>query len=427
MTTILDFRRPSQPILSRLLDKLVQEPGGNEESARTTSLVSALLEDAQRERASDVHIDPDSDGFQVRFRIDGTVIDTLRLSSAEGKRIVRACKSLADLEPGTARVPQGGRAELNVTGRTLAVRVATAPTIAGEKLTLRILREALARPTLNELGLSSPDYELVRGAVQDTRGMILLSGPTGSGKTTTLYALLHELCPTSKSIVTIEDPVEHVVDGITQIQVQEKQGLTFAEGAKGLLRLDPDVILMGEMRDAGSARVALDIADTGHLFLSSLHARDAVATITALRNFGLQDFEIAASVDLIVAQRLVRRLCLKCRKEEPPIAAEAKWLQRLGQPVPEKTWRAAGCPECSMTGYRGRAGIFEVWRLHEEEADLILKHADEHTLRRRLRKQGMSSLLEDDLVKVSEGITSLAEMQAVGGFGFYTAGAGKSA
>jgi type II secretory ATPase GspE/PulE/Tfp pilus assembly ATPase PilB-like protein len=207
--------------------------------------------------------------------------------------------------------------------------------------------------------------------------------------------------------------------------VNEKQGLTFAEGAKGLLRLDPDIILMGEMRDAASARVALDVADTGHLFLSSVHARDAVATITALRNFGLQDFEIAASLDLIVAQRLVRRLCPKCRREEVPTAAEIKWLEVFGQPIPKKTWHAAGCPDCSMTGYRGRLGIFEVWRLHEEEADLILKHADEHTLRRRLRKQGMSSLLEDDLSKVSEGITTLAEMQAVGGFGFYTGG-GKS-
>jgi type II secretory ATPase GspE/PulE/Tfp pilus assembly ATPase PilB-like protein len=219
--------------------------------------------------------------------------------------------------------------------------------------------------------------------------------------------------------------VEYVVNGITQIQVNPKQGLTFAEGARGLLRLDPDVILMGEMRDAASARVALDIADTGHLFLSSLHARDAVATITALRNFGLHDFEIAASLDLIVAQRLVRRLCLKCRREEPPTGAEVKWLELFGQPVPRRTWRAVGCPECSLTGYRGRVGIFEVWPLRDEESDLILAHTDEHTLRRRLRKQGMSSLLEDDLAKVADGVTTLAEMQAVGGLSFYTAVGGR--
>lgn len=399
----------------------MEEPASAEETLRTTSLLNALLEDAVRERASDVHLDPNTKGFQLRFRIDGVVIDTIRLSLEDGRRMVRTCKSLADLDPSYSRVPQDGRAEFQVGGRSINVRVAAAPTIVGEKVTLRMLQADLPRRTLNELGLSRPDFDLLSRAVQDARGMILLSGPTGCGKTTTLYALLHELQPTNKSIVTIEDPVEYLVDGITQIQINDKQGLTFAEGAKGLLRLDPDVILMGEMRDAASARVALDIADTGHLFLSSVHARDAVATITALRNFGLQNFEIAASLDLIVAQRLVRRLCLKCRQEEPPTAAESKWLELFGQPVPKTTWHAKACPECSMTGYRGRVGIFEVWRLREEEADLILTHVDEHTLRRRLRKQNMSSLLEDDLAKVSEGLTTLAEMQAVGGFGFYTA------
>jgi general secretion pathway protein E len=411
--------RSSQPILSRLLEQRLDAPAGTDESLHSTSLLSALLEDAQRERASDVHLDPDSVGYQVRLRIDGAVIDTIRLPATEGRRLVRTCKTLADLDPINVRIPQDGRAGLNAGGHEVAVRVAVVPTVAGEKLNLRLLPADLPCRKLGELGLSAPDYELLRGAVQDARGMILLSGPTGSGKTTTLYALLHELRPTNKSIVTIEDPVEHVVDGITQIQVNVKQGLTFAEGAKGLLRLDPDIILMGEVRDAGSARVALDIADTGHLFLSSVHARDAVATITALRNFGLQDFEIAASLDLIVAQRLVRRLCPKCRREEPPTTAEVKWLELVGQTISKQTWHAAGCTECSMTGYRGRVGIFEVWRLQEEEADLILKHADEHTLRRRLRKHGMSSLLEDDFSKVSEGVTTVAEMQAMGGFGFY--------
>ena len=421
----LSIPRASQPLLARILEKRLEELPGADESLRTTSLLAALLEDAQRERASDVHLDPDSEGYQLRFRIDGSVVDTIRVSALDGRRVVRACKSLANLDPSNSRTPQDGRAEFKGGGQAVRVRAAVVPTVAGEKLSLRLLPAGLTWRKLDELGLSAPDCDLLRAAAQDARGMILLSGPTGSGKTTTLYALIHELRPANKSIVTIEDPVEYFVDGITQIQVDERQGLTFAEGARGLLRLDPDVILMGEMRDAASARVALDIADTGHLFLSSVHARDAVATITALRNFGLQDFEIAASLDLIVAQRLVRRLCSKCRKEETPTVAEVRWLECFGQPIPKKTWHAAGCPDCSMTGYRGRLGIFEAWRLHEEEADLILKHTDEHTLRRRLRKQGMSSLLEDDLSKVSEGITTLAEMQVMGGFGFYTGG-GKS-
>ncbi|MCZ7637327.1 MAG: GspE/PulE family protein [Verrucomicrobia bacterium] len=419
MNSQTPLERPHQPLLCRGLEQALQAPPAGEENTRTSALLNALLEDALRERASDVHLDPAGDGFRIRFRIDGAMIDTLQLSPAEGQRLVRACKNLAALEPGVARVPGDGRAEFRVSDRPLGVRVAVTPTVSGEKLALRLLRAELTRLSLNQLGLSPSDYDLLRRAVQDARGMILLSGPTGSGKTTTLYALLHEMRHTSRSVVTIEDPVEYVVPGITQIQVNPKQGLTFAEGAKGLLRLDPDVILMGEMRDAASARVAIDVADTGLLYLSSLHARDAVATITALRNFGLQDFEIAASVDLIVAQRLVRRLCVKCRRAGSATTEEVQWLERLGQPVPAETWQAVGCPQCSMTGYYGRTGIFEVWRLNEEETDLVLQHADEHTLRRHLRRSGRASMLDDDLAKVAEGITTLAEMQAVGGLGFY--------
>jgi general secretion pathway protein E len=418
----------AQPLLSRTLNRILDDPGEHQEGARTSALLNALLEDALRERASDVHVDPSRDGFQIRFRVDGAVMDTAHLSEADGKRLVRAFKSMANLEHGQSRVPEDGRAEWSAGSHKIHVRVAVAPTVRGEKLTVRMLVAELTRRQLHELGLSSSDLELVRDALWDARGMILLSGPTGSGKTTTLYALLHELQPSNRTIVTIEDPVEVVVNGVTQIQVNNKQGLTFAEGARGLMRLDPDVIMMGELRDAASARVALDIADTGHLFLSSLHARDAVATITALRNFGLQDFEIAASLDLVVAQRLVRRLCLKCRTQGHPTASERRGLELFRQPVPKLTWRANGCPHCSMTGYYGRVGIFEVWPLREKEADLILQHADEHTLRRRLRKQGMPTLLEDDLAKVAEGITTLAEMFTVGGFSLYAPGTtGRSA
>ncbi len=188
---------------------------------------------------------------------------------------------------------------------------------------------------------------------------------------------------------------------------------------KGLLRLDPDVIMMGEMRDTVSARAGLDAADSGHVFLSTLHARDVAGTITALRNFGLADHEIAATVDLIVAQRLVRCLCPACRKQKPPTPAETNWLKFYSQPLPKLTWHAVGCAQCGNSGYRGRIGIFEAYRLREEDADLILQHADERTLRRHIRKYGTLSLVEDDLVKVAEGITSLGELQATGGLGFF--------
>jgi type II secretory ATPase GspE/PulE/Tfp pilus assembly ATPase PilB-like protein len=415
----VEMRRLRQPQLSRLLRKLLDESPTSGDTAHTRALVGALLEDAARENASDIHLDPAQGGYQLRLRIDGALVDTVLLEAEQGLHVIRTFKTHADLDAAYTMQPQDGRAEFQVGDRVVAVRVATTPTVLGEKLTLRLLPHELARLTLNELGLSAKDYELVCRAMHDARGMILVSGPTGAGKTTTLYALLNELKETNRAIMTIEDPVEYVVEGITQIQVNEKQGLTFAEGVKGLLRLDPDIIMMGEMRDAVSARAALDAADSGHVFLSSLHGRDVAGTVTALRNFGLADHEIAATVDVIVAQRLVRRLCPACRKQEPPTVAEIDWLKFYSQPVPKLTWHAVGCAQCGHSGYRGRIGIFEVYRLREEDADLILRHADEHTLRRHIRQYGTLSLVEDDLLKVAEGITSLGELQAAGGLGFF--------
>jgi type II secretory ATPase GspE/PulE/Tfp pilus assembly ATPase PilB-like protein len=415
----LEMRRLRQPQLSRLLRKLVDESPSGRDAAHTRALAGGILEDAVRENASDIHLDPVEGGYQLRLRIDGALVDTVLLQPEQGLHVVRAFKAHADLDAACTMKPQDGRAEFQIGDRVVAVRVATAPSVRGEKLALRLLPTELARLTLDQLGLSAKDHEQIRRALHDARGMILVSGPTGAGKTTTLYALLNELKNTNRAIVTIENPVEYVVEGVTQLQVNEKQGLTFAEGVKGLLRLDPDIIMMGEMRDAVSARAALDAADSGHVFLSTLHARDVAGTITALRNFGLADHEIAATADLIVAQRLVRRLCPACRRQEPPTAAEINWLKFYSQPVPKLAWHAVGCTQCGHSGYRGRIGIFEVYRLREEDADCILQHADEHTLRRHIRQYGTLSLVEDDLAKVAEGITSLGELQAAGGLGFF--------
>ncbi len=408
--------RLRQPACARLFSEALARPVADE---RTRALATALLEDALREKASDIHLDPGTEGYEVRFRIDGTLVDTLPLPTEPGLHLVRFFKTHADLDPAFALRPQDGRAALPIEGGEVSVRVATGPGVSGEKLALRLLPHALTRPPLDQLGLSTTDYEALTRALRDVRGMILISGPTGSGKTTTLYALVRELSRAGRSVVTIEDPVEYVLDGVTQFQVNERQGLTYAEGVKGLLRLDPDVLMLGEMRDATSARAALDAADSGHVFLSTLHARDAAGTVSVLRHLGLADHEIAASVDLLVAQRLVRQLCPACRRPEPPTADEAQWLRLCGQLVPDKTWRAAGCEKCGGSGYRGRIGVFEIHRLREADADLILAHADEHTLRRHLRGRGALSLLEDDLQKVAEGLTSIAEFRAVGGMGFY--------
>lgn len=250
--------------------------------------------------------------------------------------------------------------------------------------------------------------------------MILVSGPTGSGKTTTLYALMRELRQTGRSIVTIEDPVEFVMEDITQIQINEKQGLDFSEGVRSLLRLDPDIIVMGEMRDAPSARAALHAADTGHVCLSTLHARDAAGTITVLRNLGCLDHEIASAVDLIISQRLVRRLCKRCRKQEPPVPAEADFIASLGQPVPGLIWRAGGCSDCGGSGHKGRIGIFEIHRMRDEDADLILAHADERAIRAHMRHRGAKSLVEQVLSHARDGVTSLDEMRGGLGLGFFS-------
>jgi type II secretory ATPase GspE/PulE/Tfp pilus assembly ATPase PilB-like protein len=277
----------------------------------------------------------------------------------------------------------------------------------------------LAHLRLEELGLSAGDYRALSDAIHDARGMILVSGPTGSGKTTTAYAILHKLQEDNRAIVTLEEPVEYAIEGVTQLQVNPRQGFGLAEGMKALLRLDPDVIFMREMRDGISVHAAVNASDSGHTFLGTLHARDVAGTVTVLRNFGLADHEIASSLDLVVAQRLVRRLCSKCRHEEAPTEEESHWLKANGQPVPAQTWHAGGCESCHQTGYRGRVGIFEVYRVREQDADLIMSHADEHTLRRRIRQGGILSLLEDDLFKVAAGTTSLSEIRAVGGMGFY--------
>jgi general secretion pathway protein E len=411
--------RVNQSEITKLLGKVLTDSRVAHNNVRIPQLISAMLEDAVRENASDIHLDPISTGYQLRFRIDGVLVDTAHLDLDQGLHLLRAIKTHADMDLASSRLPKAGRAEFPTGGGTMAVRVATMRTVTGEKLALRLLKPVLARIEIHDLGLSPSNFGVLSDAIHDARGMILVSGPTGSGKTTTAYALLHELQNTNRSIVSIEEPVEYVIEGITQIQVNEKQGLDFSEGVKGLLRLDPDLVFMGEMRDPDSARAALNAADSGHAFLSTLHARDTAGIITVLRNLGIIDHEIASNLDLIVAQRLIRRLCRVCRQHEAPTENEVRWLKTMGYPMPTLTWHAKGCPACRHSGYQGRVGIFELYRLHEADTDLILQHADEHTLRRHICRQGMLSMIQDALLKAEEGITSLADIQTMGGIGFY--------
>lgn len=403
------------PLLARLTTEALEKKKA--ETNSTGQLINALLADAVRERASDIHLDPTGDGCGVRFRIDGEIVDTIRLDKEKAQKLSRAITTHAGINAAFNPTPQDGYCEFQDGERKVAVRVATAPCVAGEKIAIRFLPTQSLELHLKQLGLKTPDLVQVLRGIQDTNGMVLISGPTGSGKTTTAYALLRELMATRRSIATIEDPVEFHLEGASQMQINPRQGLTFCEGIAGLLRLDPDVIMLGEIRDAESARCALTAADGGHLFISTLHARDAAGTLSALRNYGLRDYEIAANLNMIVAQRLVRRLCLRCCRRDRPTREERRWLSALKFPAPRMIARPVGCPECSLTGYRGRIGIFEVVRLGEAETELILKHTDEPALRAHFRRNGAHSLIQDELEKVAEGITSLSEVYGVAGIG----------
>jgi general secretion pathway protein E len=421
--TATKWLRPlSEELVQRLGEFLRAQPdvAGPVSEEAVSRMAEQLMMDAVRENATDIHFDPDAGHVVVRLRIDGTLRDAVQLSRARGEQLIRHFKVLANLDPTPAIKPADGRIRYRLDDRALDLRVACAPTITGETLAIRILDPTGNRRNLSELGLSDSHRALLTDWLNDVSGLFLVVGPTGSGKTTTLYALLHELKLRERSIVTIEDPVEYTIPGIVQMQVEERRGFTFEEGLKNLLRLDPDYILVGEIRDKPSAQTAVMASASGKLLMSTLHSRDAAGAITALRNFELEDHEIAAALEVVVAQRLVRKLCENCRRQEPPTEAEIRWLRSLGRPAPPQTWHATGCDLCHHAGYRGRTGVFEVWRLHEEDDQLILRHADEQTIRRELRARGVHSLLYDALAKAATGITSLTEIQTIGGQGrFY--------
>jgi len=269
---------------------------------------------------------------------------------------------------------------------------------------------------LSELGLREEGLEDIQEWLDNVSGMLLVAGPTGSGKTTTLYTLLHKLKRHERNVVTIEDPVEYEIDGINHIQVDAHHGLGFVEGMKAMLRLDPDYLMLGEIRDAASAHAAITAAASGHALMSTLHSRDAVGALDTLRNYGLNGQDISSTLMLVVAQRLVRRLCTQCRVAEAPTEEDRHWLERLGRSVPSEVWHPRGCKQCRDTGYKGRTGVFEVWRIDPDEYLLILEGSDRRTLYRNLARRGHRFLLDDGLDKVVEGITTLGELRSMGGF-----------
>lgn len=380
----------------------------------TAAWARALIDDAVHARASDIHFDPQECEMHIRFRIDGTLHEIARLPQTRALHLLRYFKVAANLDPAASLLPEDSHFQFHAHGKALDIRVTCAPCVLGDKLAMRLLQKAAVKHRLSDLGLRDEDHGSVQQWLGDSSGMFLVGGPVGSGKTTTLYALLAELCLNERNIVTIEDPVEYQLEGVNQMEVNLKRGLTFERGLRSILRLDPDYILLGEIRDKESAVIAMEAASTGRIVLTTMHSRNVAGAVTALRSLGVSNYEIAASLAFIVGQRLVRKLCTHCRQPGTPTSTERQWLESLGEAVPEQAWHPIGCEDCAQTGYYGRTGLFELLPMEERVYDMIIGGQDEHTLRQHLRAGGFRPLLRDGLLKAAEGVTDYAELTRIG-------------
>ena len=375
--------------------------------------VNLLISRAVEQRASDIHIEPFENELKVRYRIDGVLNDVEAPQRRLQAAIVSRIKIMAKLNIAERRLPQDGRIKLRLMGKEIDLRVSTLPTLYGESVVLRILDRSSIVVNLNALGF--PDDTLVQFESLITRpyGMILVTGPTGSGKTTTLYGALDKINSPDKKIITIEDPVEYQLSGVNQIHVKPAIGLTFANGLRSIVRQDPDVIMVGEIRDFETAEISVQAALTGHLVFSTLHTNDAAGAVSRLLEMGVEDYLLASSLLGVLAQRLVRRVCTACRRPAeigPAVLRELGWN---GEGTPPTVFEGAGCEECSGTGYRGRSGIYELLLMNENVKQLILKRSSADVIRDLAVKQGMRSLRDDGWRTVRSGITTVAEVVRV--------------
>jgi type IV pilus assembly protein PilB len=386
-----------------------------EEAATETpivKLVNALLAQAVSHGASDIHFEAAPREMRVRVRIDGVLEEIARIPGRMVPGVVSRIKIMCELDISERRVPQDGRVGLSVDGRQIDIRVVTLPTVHGESVVMRILDRSNVLIEIPKLGLD--DYSLARleTATRHAHGSVLVTGPTGSGKSTTLYAVLNSLNTPDRNIVTIEDPVEYQLEGVTQVAVNARSGLTFATGLRAMMRADPDIIMVGEIRDRETAQISIEAALTGHLLLSTLHTNDAPSSITRLVEMGIESFLVASSVRCVVAQRLARVLCTGCKRPVTLLSAD---LQRAGFAADHDvdTFEAAGCPRCSGSGYRGRIGVYEIMPMSDEIRELALHSASADRIMETACAQGMRTLREDAFEKVKEGVTAIDEVLRV--------------
>jgi type IV pilus assembly protein PilB len=410
-----DLRNQDVEVFQEQADFNAQELELASEDAPVVRLVNALFTDAMRKRASDIHIEPYEKIFRVRFRIDGILHDILQPPLALKAAVASRIKVMASLDIAERRLPQDGRIKLKMgKGEAIDIRVSVLPTLFGEKIVMRLLDKSNLQVDMTKLGFEECALKDFKEAIYKPYGMVLVTGPTGSGKTTTLYSALSELNQVTTNISTAEDPVEFNLFGINQVQVNEDIGLTFAAALRSFLRQDPDIIMVGEIRDLETAEIGIKAALTGHLVLSTLHTNDAPSTINRLLNMGVERFLVASSVNLILAQRLARKICPAC-KEDVEVPPET--LISLGVPPEEvdayQCKQGAGCPECGMTGYRGRVALYEVMPMHEEVRDLVLAGAQTPEIKRTAMRVGTRTLRQSGLTKIRQGITTIAEVLRV--------------
>jgi type IV pilus assembly protein PilB len=382
------------------------------EDAPVIKLVYSILGQAVGEGASDIHFEPDEDEMRVRFRVDGVLREAAHVPKRMVGAVVSRLKIMSDLNIAEKRVPQDGRVSVTVEDRRVDLRITTLPTQRGEGATIRVLDKDNAQRSLDDLGMDGIGRERFEDAFHQAYGAVLVTGPTGSGKSTTLYAALQALNQVEKKIITIEDPVEYQVVGINQINVNRPAGLDFATGLRSILRADPDIVMVGEIRDGETARIAIEAALTGHMMLSTLHTNDAPGAVTRLGKMGIEAFLTASAVDCVVAQRLARKLCTHCKRRAviPPEALADAGL-RVGGEI--EAYEPVGCPRCSESGYRSRVGLYSVMRLSERIKELVVAGAPEAEIGGVAREEGMLELREDGLAKVRSGHTSLEEVLRV--------------
>ncbi|GIG54629.1 GspE/PulE family protein [Demequina activiva] len=383
----------------------------SEDDAPIVRFVNLLISQAVQDRASDIHIEPTEKDLRVRYRIDGVLHEMQRASKAISNGVTSRLKIMSDIDIAERRKPQDGRLSVNHQGRKIDLRVATLPTVWGEKVVMRILDNSTATLDLEDLGIREKNYEAYAETFTKPYGMILVTGPTGSGKSTTLYATLNQITRPEINVITVEDPVEYRIPGINQVQVNPKAGLTFAAALRSILRADPDVVLVGEIRDHETAQIAIEAALTGHLVLSTLHTNDAPSALTRLIEMDIEPFLVGSAIDAVVAQRLARRLCEHCAVEytmtREEIPDSITW--DATQPPPT-VFRPEGCQRCSNTGYRGRVALHEIMVVNEEIERLAVARASAAEIGRAARANGMETLLMDGWAKVLNGTTSVEEL-----------------